>query len=262
MTQIERLLDLMHTLRSENGCPWDREQTLKTLRAYAVEEVYEVIDAIDREDVDDHCEELGDLLLQVVFHAQLRKEAGEFEFDDVARSISDKLVRRHPHVFGDLDVNDSEEVLRNWEAIKQEEKKGQMPSSSRLDKVPHHLPALLKSNDLQKIAAKSGFDWPAVDDVLVKMEEEIGELREALALQDQGKIGEELGDLLFVLANVGRHVGVDPEQALQDACLKFRRRFAVVEKGAETAGRALEDHSLEEMDGFWNQAKDAERHEG
>ncbi len=260
MSQIQRLLDIMATLRSENGCPWDREQTLQTLRPYAVEEVYEVLDAIDRGDVDDHCEELGDLLLQVVFHAQLRREEDSFDFEDVAKSIADKLVRRHPHVFGDVLVADSGEVLRNWDAIKQGEKagKGQAPRPL-LDKVPVHLPALLKAHELQKTSAKVGFDWPSHHEVMAKVEEELAELREAIAGGDPAAMADELGDVLFVLANLGRHLGVQAEQSLQDACAKFRRRFGAVEAGAASSGKPLDQHSLEEMDVYWNRAKHAER---
>lgn len=260
MSQMERLLDIMSTLRSETGCPWDREQTLETLRPYAVEEVYEVIDAIDRGDVDDHCEELGDLLLQVVFHAQLRKEEGAFDFEDVARGIADKLVRRHPHVFGDVRVADSGEVLRNWNQIKQGEKaeKARAPAPA-LDNVPVHLPALLKAHEMQKAAAKVGFDWPDTLDVLDKVEEEVAELRGALASGDTAHAREELGDLLFVLANFGRRLDHPAEQALQDACLKFKRRFQEVERRATASGKPLEAHTLEELDAHWNQAKAGEK---
>lgn len=262
MSQMERLLEIMAKLRSETGCPWDREQTLETLRPYAVEEVYEVLDAIDRGDVADHCEELGDLLLQVVFQAQLRSEAGEFGFEDVARSIADKLVRRHPHVFGEVEVADSAEVLRNWNAIKEEEKagRGARLEGSMLDKVPKALPALLKAHDLQKVAGKAGFDWPAAGPVLDKVEEEIGELRAALASGDRDHAAEEYGDLLFALANVGRHLGVSGEQALQDSCTKFRRRFAGVEARAAASGKAMTEHKLAELDAYWDAVKAEERH--
>lgn len=258
--QLNRLLEIMETLRSETGCPWDREQTLESLRPYAVEEVYEVLDAIDRGDVADHCEELGDLLLQIVFQAQLRKEAGAFSFEDVARSIADKLVRRHPHVFGDVQVADSAEVLKNWNQIKETEK----PERSRaatagLDRIPKSLPALLKAHDLQKAAAKQGFDWPSVDPVLDKVEEELRELRQALAAGDSAHAAEEYGDLLFALANVGRHLKVSGEQALQDSCRKFRRRFQGVADRAAASGRSMTAHSLEELDAYWDEVKRQER---
>jgi len=259
MTEIERLLDIMQTLRSENGCPWDREQTLETLRPYAVEEVYEVIDAIDRGDVADHCEELGDLLLQVVFQTQLRREEGAFTFDDVAQSIADKLVRRHPHVFGDITVENSEEVLRNWNRIKEGEKAGKAARDSLLDKVPRQLPALLKAQELQKTAAKAGFDWVDAQPVMGKVEEEIQELREALDAGDADHAREEFGDLLFALVNLGRHLKVDCEQALQDSCRKFRRRFAAVETAAKASSKPMRDHSLEELDAYWEAAKRGEK---
>lgn len=256
---MARLLEIMSTLRSETGCPWDREQTLETLRPYAVEEVYEVIDAIDRADVEGHCEELGDLLLQVVFHAQLRKEEGAFDFEDVARGIADKLVRRHPHVFGDVKVSGSGEVLRNWNQIKEGEKAGKTPEASPvLDKVPVHLPALLKAHEMQKAAAKVGFDWPGALEVLDKVEEEVAELRQALEAGDEAHAREELGDLLFVLANFGRRLDVPAEQALQDACLKFKRRFEEVERRAYASGKPLEAHTLAELDAYWNEAKSRE----
>jgi MazG family protein len=258
MSQIDRLLDIMRTLRSENGCPWDREQTLSTLRRYAVEEVYEVIDAIDRDDIDDHREELGDLLLQVVFQAQLREEEGVFGFEDVAREISDKLVRRHPHVFGDVTVADSGEVVKNWEAIKQTEKDTPPSGASVLDKVPVHLPALLKAHDLQKQAAKVGFDWPALEEVLRKVREETGELEQAVASGNRAHAREELGDLLFVLANVARHLDTDAEQVLQDANGKFSRRFRAVEEKARHSGKSLSEHSLAELDLLWNEVKSLE----
>ncbi|MCC5844148.1 MAG: nucleoside triphosphate pyrophosphohydrolase [Verrucomicrobia bacterium] len=258
--QLNRLLEIMETLRSETGCPWDREQTLETLRPYAVEEVYEVLDAIDRGDVADHCEELGDLLLQVVFQAQLRKEAGEFTFEDVARSISDKLVRRHPHVFGDVDVADSAEVLKNWNQIKEQEKSGRtVPPPSGMDRISKSLPALLKAHDLQKEAAKLGFDWPEIGPVLDKVEEEIAELRTALDAGDTAHAVEEYGDILFAMANVGRHLRVSGEQALQDSCTKFRRRFRGVEERAEASGKPMSEHTLAELDDYWNEVKRRER---
>ncbi len=255
MTQIERLLDIMRRLRSEDGCPWDREQTLETLRPYAVEEVYEVIDAIDREDVEDHCEELGDLLLQVVFQAQLRDEAGEFSFDDVAKSISDKMVRRHPHVFGDTQVENSDEVLKNWNEIKEGEKAHKAAPRSLLDKVPHQLPALLKAQELQKKAAKVGFDWPSLAPVMDKFKEELGEWEDELEAGDLKRSAEEFGDMLFVLANIGRHLKLDSEQCLQDACAKFRRRFSGMEEILRDQQDEMQGKSLDELDSLWDEVK-------
>jgi len=255
MSEIDRLLDIMQTLRSENGCPWDREQTLESLRPYAVEEVYEVIDAIDRGNVEDHCEELGDLLLQVVFHAQLRKEEGAFSFEDVARGIADKLVRRHPHVFGDTRVSGSEEVLKHWREIKRGEKSHKPKPDSLLDDVPVQLPALCKAQEYQKKAARAGFDWPDVRSVLDKVREETEELREAVEVGDQAHAREELGDLLFVLANVARHLGADAEQVLQDGNAKFARRFREVERRVSASGGSLNSHTLEELDHYWDEVK-------
>lgn len=262
MSEISRLLEIMRTLRSEEGCPWDREQSLESLRPYAVEEVYEVIDAIDREDVEDHCEELGDLLLQVVFQAQLRDEEGAFGFEEVAKSICDKLVRRHPHVFGDVEVAGSDEVLVNWNAIKETEKAHRQAAESLLDSVPASFPALLKAHELQKKAAKVGFDWPEVVMVLDKVEEEVRELREAISREDTAHAVEELGDVLFALANVGRHLGCTAEQALQDGNQKFMRRFKGVEKRVADSGKAFVDHTLAELDAMWDGVKGEERSEG
>lgn len=258
MSEINRLLEIMRRLRGPDGCPWDREQTVESLKPYAVEEVYEVIDAIDRGDLADHCEELGDLLLQVVFQAQLRAEEGAFDFEQVAKAISDKLVRRHPHVFGDVTVADAGEVLVNWNAIKAGEKAGKVPSDSLLDKVPKHLPALLKAHDLQKQAAKAGFDWPDVKPVLDKVEEELDELRRALAEGDLAHAREELGDLLFVLANLGRHLGGNAEQILQDGNHKFQTRFRAVERRVREDGKRMEDCSLQELDRIWERVKGGE----
>jgi len=255
MSEIDRLLEIMRKLRSPEGCPWDREQTVETLKPYAVEEVYEVIDAIDRGDLEDHCDELGDLLLQVVFQAQLRDEEGVFNFGDVATSISDKLVRRHPHVFGDVNVADSNEVMVNWNAIKETEKAHKPKAESVLDKVPKQLPALLKAHELQKQAAKVGFDWPEISPVLDKVDEELGELREALASGNMEHAQEELGDLLFVLANVGRHLGGTAEQLLQDGNHKFQTRFRAVETKVKASGKEMSDCSLEELDAIWDEIK-------
>lgn len=258
MSEINRLLDIMRKLRSPEGCPWDREQTVETLKPYAVEEVYEVIDAIDRGDLEDHCEELGDLLLQVVFQSQLREEEGAFTFEDVARSISDKLVRRHPHVFGDVAVADSDEVLVNWNEIKETEKADKPKAESVLDKVPVQLPALLKAHELQKQAAKMGFDWPEITPVLDKVKEELHELEAAIDSGDPSHAREELGDLLFVLANVGRHLGSTSEQLLQDGNRKFQTRFRAVETSVKAAGKSMEDCSLEELDKIWDEVKETE----
>ena len=256
MTEIERLVEIMRTLRSEEGCPWDREQTLESLRPYAVEEVYEVLDAIDRDHVEDHCEELGDLLLQVVFQAQLRHEEGAFGFEDVARSINEKLIRRHPHVFGDTRVSGSDEVLVNWNAIKATEKKGRPEPESVLDGVPLSFPALLKAHEIQKKAAKVGFDWGDIEPVLDKIQEEMEEVKADLESGNTEGVHEEIGDLLFAVVNLARHTGGNPEQMLLDATRKFQHRFQQVEQTVSDSGRGWPEWTLEELDEIWNSVKE------
>lgn len=254
---IDRLREIMQILRSEDGCPWDREQTLETLKPYLVEETYEVLDAIDSGDRKLLAEELGDLLLQVVFQSQLCAEEGAFTFDDVAGHIAEKLVRRHPHVFGDIDVEDSDEVLRNWDSIKREERAG-TDQTSALDGVPRHLPALLKAEQVQRRAARVGFDWDDLEPVLAKVEEELGEIRDALAAGDRGAAGSELGDLLFAAVNLGRFLERPAEDALQDTIARFGRRFRRVESLVQAAGRDWPTYTLDELDAYWEQAKDEE----
>ena len=255
---IDRLIDIMATLRSETGCPWDREQTLQTLKPYLIEEAYEVLDAIDRDDVDEHCEELGDLLLQVVFQAKLRSEAGAFGFDEVATAISDKLVRRHPHVFGDLDVADADEVVRNWDAIKKEEKADAGKEKSVLSGVPKGLPALMRAYELQKRAARNGFDWDSLAPVVDKLDEEVGELKEALAAEDAAAISDELGDVLFTVANLSRKLKRRPEDLLQQANQKFAARFQQVEQLAHQRGINMADADLPALDALWDEVKQQE----
>ncbi|MFP6905660.1 MAG: nucleoside triphosphate pyrophosphohydrolase [Verrucomicrobiota bacterium] len=252
---IDRLLDIMATLRSENGCPWDREQDLTTLKPYLIEEAYEVLDAIDRGDVDQHKEELGDLLLQVVFQTQITMEDDQFAFDDVVNAISDKLVRRHPHVFGDLAVSGSDEVLRNWDAIKREEKAEAGKSESVLDSVPRALPALMRAHELQKRAARVGFDWPDAADVLPRLDEELAEVKEAIASGDAPAVAEELGDLLFAVVNFARKKGLRSEELLQAANAKFSRRFHEVEAKASARGLDMNGMNLEELDALWDEVK-------
>jgi MazG family protein len=252
---IQRLRDIMARLRGPGGCPWDREQTLQTLKPYCIEEAYEVLDAIDSGDPDKHREELGDLLLQVVFHSQLRAEEGAFTFDDVANAISDKLVRRHPHVFGELKVEDSAEVLRNWDEIKRKEKAGAGESPSVLSGLPKALPALAKAQEVQKRAARVGFDWSKDAQVLDKIEEEVRELREAIASGDTAHIREETGDLLFSVVNLARRLKVHAEEALHGTTGKFIRRFQHVEQRVAESGREMKACTLEELDVFWDEAK-------
>ncbi len=251
---FEDLVGVMARLRGPGGCPWDREQNHSTLKRYLLEEAYEVLDAIDSSDMDELAEELGDLLLQVVFHAQLEAEVGTFDIDDVIGHIVDKLIRRHPHVFGDLAVKDADEVLRNWEIIKKEEKDSGWRDSA-LDGVPNSLPALMRAMEISKRAVKVGFEWEKFEDVLAKLREEVSELEEALQSGDQEQISAELGDLLFTVVNVARWNKVDPEDALRTMLNRFSTRFRYIEQEARSQRRALEEMSLAEMDALWEAAK-------
>jgi MazG family protein len=252
---IERLLGIMARLRGPDGCPWDREQTLQTLRPYVLEETYEVLEAIDAGDPGDHCEELGDLLLQIVFQAHLASETGAFEFADVAEAISNKLVSRHPHVFGDADVRDAEGVLRQWAALKREEKKAKGKGDSVLEGVPREMPALARADRLTEKASRVGFDWPDPGGARAKVAEELAELDEALDRGDRDAVEHELGDVLFAVANLGRKVGVPPEEALRGAVARFVSRFSYVERELARRGVPHGEATLAEMDTLWDEAK-------
>lgn len=254
MTPFEELVDIMAKLRSKGGCPWDQEQTHQTLRPYLIEEAYEVLDALDNGEDGDFRDELGDLLLQVVFHAQIATEEQRFDIHDVARAINDKLVRRHPHVFGDIRADTADEVLTNWEKIKQEEK-GEEGAGSVLDGLPAGMPALLRAYRIQEKVARINFDWDDVKAVLEKVGEEIGEVRRALEHGDRAKIEEEMGDLLFSLVNLSRHLNVPPEDALRRSNDKFIRRFRFIEAALELKGESLEKATFEELDALWDEAK-------
>ncbi len=256
---VERLLSIMERLRGPQGCPWDREQTLRTLRPYVLEETYEVLEAIDAGDAREHCAELGDLLLQIVFQAQLRKEEGAFEFADVANAISDKLVSRHPHVFGDADAKDAEAVLRQWAALKREERRKKGGGHSVLEGVPAEMPALARADRLTEKASRIGFDWPDAAGARAKVAEELGELDEAIRLGDGDAIEHELGDALFALANLSRKLGVAPEEALRGTLARFVSRFTHVERELARRGVGHGEASLSEMDAIWNEAKALER---
>ena len=253
------LVAVMQRLLAPDGCPWDREQTLETLKAFVIEETYEVIEAIEANDVAGHCEELGDLLMQIVFQAELRAAEGRFGIDDVAGAIVDKLVRRHPHIFADVKVKDSDEVLANWKAIKAKEHAEKGAPRGPLDGVPRGMPALLQAQRIGEKAADVGFDWPDVKGVRDKLDEEIRELDEAVAAKDARAIGEEMGDVLFTLTRLSSKLGVAPEDALRAATDRFRARFAAMQQAAVLVGRPadLKGLSLDEMDLLWRAAKRA-----
>ncbi|ULR46125.1 nucleoside triphosphate pyrophosphohydrolase [Rhizobium sp. K102] len=268
---ISRLIEIMAALRHpETGCPWDIEQNFQTIKPYTIEEAYEVSDAIERGDMDDLCDELGDLLLQVVFHARMAEEAGEFSFGDVVNAITTKMIRRHPHVFARSEADTPDAVKIQWDEIKQAEKRERAERRSRrgitedfkggfLGSVQRSFPALTEALKLQERAAKVGFDWSAPEPILDKIEEEIGELRTALRDGDRAKVSDELGDLIFAVVNIGRHVKTDPEQALRGTNTKFRRRFNHIEQVLDAEGETLEAATLERMEEIWQAAKAIER---
>ncbi len=252
---LQALVGVMARLRDpQGGCPWDLQQTHETLKKYVIEEAYEVVEAVDLGSPEKLCEELGDLVLQTVFHAQLAAEAGDFTIDDVTRVITEKLIRRHPHVFGDAQVDDAEHVLRNWEQIKRAEP-GSQGRESILDGIPPALPALMRAAEVSKRVVKVGFEWPNAEQVLDKVQEEIGELRAEIARGDTARAADELGDLLFTLVNLARKLKVDPEEALRRMTLRFAARFRVIEQHAEAQGRAVGQLSLDEMETVWQAAK-------
>jgi len=255
---FDDLRRIMARLRAPDGCPWDREQTHQSIKECLLEETYEFLEAVESGDDLHMREELGDLLLQVVFHAQMGAERNSFDLDAVIQELSEKLVRRHPHVFGDVEVAGSEQVVANWEAIKNTEA-GKEERKSRLDGIPTTFPALLRAKKLQVRAAKDGFDWPSADPVWEKLDEEIREVREAIDENDADHLEEEVGDLLFVAVNLARKLGVDPEIALQRANAKFDRRFRAMESFAEAEGRKLSILDLGAQDALWDRAKAGER---
>ena len=257
---FDRLVAIMDRLRDPDGCPWDREQTLHTLAPYFLEEAYEVVDAIAAGDPEKLCEELGDLLLQIVFVARIAREQGWFDVDGVCEVISEKMIRRHPHVFGDREVSGSAEVMRNWEDIKREERAGDTRSSV-LEGVPGSLPALLKAFRMTEKAAAIGFDWRRPVHVMDKMREEMAELEAELAAGDEGSVDRvraEMGDVLFVVANLARHLGVEPETALQETNATFKRRFQAMEARARELGRDFHEMDLAEQDALWDEIKSEE----
>lgn len=267
-TDINDLIAIMAALRTPvTGCPWDLEQSFATIAPYTIEEAYEVADAIERGDLLDLRDELGDLLLQVVFHARLAEEQGRFQFGDVVQAITSKLIRRHPHVFGNAQDLTPEAVKTLWAEIKAQEKADKLAErqangivadpvlTSLLADIPYNLPALTRAEKLQAKASKVGFDWNDASLVLEKIREETSEIEEALATQDQDNIEEEIGDLLFVVANLARHLSVNPEEALRKANFKFIRRFNYIENNMKLLDKDIQDASLEEMERFWNEAR-------
>lgn len=256
MSDVSRLQEIVTRLRAPDGCPWDREQTHLSLRAALVEECYEVIEAIEKADDANLREELGDLLLHVVMHAQLAGERQAFTFDEVTNEVCEKLIRRHPHVFGESRADDSAAVLRQWEQIKRAEKGGR---DSIMDGLTAALPALLRAQNAQKKAARVGFDWEAALPVFDKIEEEVAELREAVTAGQTAAIEEELGDLLFSVVNLSRKLRVDSETALAAATGKFVRRFQAIEAEINAQGRKIEDASPDEMNALWDKHKAAAR---
>lgn len=262
-TKLEKFAEIIAKLRDPNGgCPWDLEQTYQTMPPHILEEAYEVVEAINQDDRKELKEELGDLLMQVVFLSQLAQEEGAFTLDDIIDGITDKIIRRHPHVFGEIKAENSDEVLKNWENIKQQERY-QKEQFSILDNVPIALPSLLRAAKLQKRCAKVGFDWSELEPTIQKVEEELQEVRDEVSKQPQNPqaIEEEIGDLLFASVNVARHLKLNPEEALRKANLKFERRFRQVEQSILASGRQLEQVSLAEMDLIWDQVKQQEKQE-
>ena len=251
---INDLVDIVEILRSPDGCPWDREQDHKSIRRDFLEETYEVIEAINKDDKDLLLEELGDVLLQVVFHTQIEREKGTFDLSDVADGVCKKMIERHPHVFGDVNVTTSEQVLDNWDVIKKRTKSQKTQTESMLS-IPREFPALMRADKVQKKAAKVGFDWDSVEGAFQKVHEELDELKEAVMMGAQDNAREELGDLLFSVVNVSRFIKVDSEEALTGATDKFIDRFSKVEKMADERGLVMKETSLEELDKLWDEAK-------
>lgn len=261
--KFDELIAVMDRLRAPGGCPWDREQTYASLSQYLLEEAYETFDAIHEADttgdITNLKEELGDLLLQVVFHATIGKERGEFDIEDVAGGVAQKLILRHPHVFGDAKLERAEDVLDNWDTLKANERKAsgkeEKVKESILDEVPVHFPALLEGLKVSKKAAKVGFDWENTGQIFEKLNEEVAELKDAIETRDAGEVSEEIGDLLFVVVNLARKLDIEPETALKKTNRKFRSRFKFIETELKRNGRSLEQASLDEMDALWNEAK-------
>ncbi len=262
-TEFEKLVDVMSRLRAPGGCPWDAEQTYESLGQYLLEECFEAFDAIqeatETNDTTNLREELGDVLLQVIFHATIARERGDFTIDDVARGVTEKLILRHPHVFGEKDLKTADDVLNNWDELKRAERaasgKVEKTRDSILDEVPLAFPALIEANKLTKKAAKANFDWENTEQIFDKIAEEIEELKEAISENEPENVEEEIGDLLFAVVNLARRLDIEPETALKKTNRKFRQRFKFIENGLKTRGKNLAESNLEEMDALWNRAK-------
>jgi len=270
VSSIERLIEIMARLRDpDQGCPWDIEQSFASIAPYTIEEAYEVADAIQRNDLDDLRDELGDLLLQVVYHARMAEECGSFVFEDVVKGISDKMVRRHPHVFGDTSIDDAASQSLAWEQLKAAERANGQNDPSQLAGITRGLPALLRAGKLGRKAARVGFDWPDVQGVVAKLREEIAEIEaeleaespsgSAIGSNDRSRLEEEIGDLMFSIVNLCRHCDIDPERALSRGNAKFERRFRAMERVLEQTGRKLEGTSVEEFEALWQAVKADER---
>jgi len=255
MKEFDRLVEILERLRAPGGCPWDAEQDHRSISRCMIEEAYELVDAIQADDVEHLREELGDVLLQVVFHSTIAKDLGEFTIKEVVNDLCDKLIHRHPHVFGDVSVADSGEVIKNWERLKKKEE-GKKRRQSILDGIPDTLPSLQYARKIQSVVSRVGFDWPDAAGVVDKIKEEADEVLQAMQSHKSDQVAEEIGDLLFSIVNFARFNGIDPESALRRTNLKFRQRFHEIEKEAKSRGLRLEDMSLEEMDKIWESTKD------
>jgi len=254
---FNRLIDIMDRLRGNEGCPWDLEQTRESLKPFLVEETYEVLEALDEDNPEKIKEELGDLLYQIIFHARIASEKGEFNIYDVITKIHDKMIRRHPHVFKEEKAENSEKVLKRWEEIKRNEE-GNIGRMSVLDGVPKELPSLLRAHRLQEKASRVGFDWEHIDQVFEKVEEEMEEFKNAFSQKNTTEMENELGDLLFALVNIARFIEVNPEDALRKTLRRFIKRFRYIEEEIAKKGRDIKDVSFEEMDSIWEKAKEVE----
>ena len=254
LNSLSKLIEITDTLMGEDGCPWDKVQTRESLKPYLIEETYEVLDALDANDPEKIKDELGDLLYQILFHSKIASLKGEFNFRDVINNLSEKMVRRHPHVFKEGELNTPDQVVKQWEEIKRNEK-NQANQKSILDNIPKNLPSLLRAQKLQKKAAKEGFDWDQINDVFDKLDEEIAEFKEAVLKKKSADIQNEIGDIIFVITNIAKFYKIDAEEALRSTNNKFIKRFQYIEQKIEAKGKTLKDSNLEEMERYWQEAK-------